>query len=135
MAYIIIADDDELVTELVRDTFQEYGHTVGTVGDGQAALDAIALKNPDLVILDANMPGNGILALRQIRQSPRFYALPVVMLTARRGESDVEIAMREGATAYVKKPFDPHNLVFRIEEILEKKNAGSAGTTDTLRFR
>lgn len=134
MAYIIIADDDELVTELVRETFQEYGHTVGAVGDGQAALDAIAVKNPDLVILDCGMPGNGILALRAIRQSPRYHALPVVMLTARRGEEDVKIALREGATAYVKKPFDPHHLVFRVEEILEAK-ATSAGTGSQLRLR
>lgn len=134
MAYVIIADDDELVTDLVRETFQEYGHTVGTVDNGQAALDAIAAKHPDLVILDANMPGNGILALRAIRQSPRFHTLPVVMLTARRGEEDVKIAMREGATAYVKKPFDPHHLVFRVEEILETK-ASESGTGSHLRLR
>ena len=101
----------------------------------QWKLDAIAAKNPDLAILDCGMPGNGILALRQIRQSPRFYNLPVVMLTARRGPGDVEIAMREGATAYVKKPFDPHHLVFRIEEILEKKIAGATGITQSLRLR
>jgi DNA-binding response OmpR family regulator len=137
MAYVIIADDDDLVTDLVRETFVEYGHTIGTVADAHAVLDAIALKNPDIVILDCNMPGNGILALREIRQSEQFFALPVVMLTARRSESDVEIALREGATAYVKKPFDPHHLVFTVEEILEKRAAGGGEgpTSEPPRFR
>lgn len=122
IAYIIVADDDELVGELVRTTLTGYGHTVGVVANGDDALKAVAAKNPDLLILDCNMPErSGMLALREIRRSQRFFGLPVLMLTARRGEADVELAMREGADDYVKKPFDPEELAFRVDELLDSK--------------
>lgn len=127
IAYIIVADDDELVADVVRATLTGYGHVVGVVGNGDAALKAVAAKNPDLLILDCNMPErSGLLALREIRQSHRFFELPVLMLTARRGEADVELAMREGADDYVKKPFDPDELAFRVDELLERKGRRSA---------
>lgn len=121
MAYIIVADDDPLVAELVRETLSSYGHIAGVVNNGDDALKAVWAKKPDLVILDCNMPErSGLLALREIRQSREFYDLPVLMLTARRSDADHELAMREGANDYVKKPFDPDELVFRAEELLKK---------------
>ncbi len=57
MAHIIIADDDEIVRDIVRDTFREYGHVVGCVNDGAAALEAIAATRPNLLILDCTKPG------------------------------------------------------------------------------
>ena len=119
MAYIIIADDDELVTDIAREALQEAGHTVGVVANGADAWQAILQKRPDLVILDCNMPeAGGILVLRQMRNRIDLASMPVLMLTGRRSDADVELAMREGATAYMKKPFDPDELVFRIENIV-----------------
>ncbi|HYN45183.1 MAG TPA: response regulator, partial [Allosphingosinicella sp.] len=83
--------------------------------------DIVEFKRPDLVILDCNMPEiGGIEALRQIRLLRIAYATPVLMLTARRGESDEEIAMRAGASDYLRKPFDPDQLVSRVEDLLRR---------------
>ena len=121
MALILIADDDELVIEVVRGAFGARGHIVGAVDDGMAVADIVEFKRPALVILDCNMPEiGGIEALRQIRLLRIAYATPVLMLTVRRGESDEEIAMRAGANDYLRKPFDPDQLVSRVENLLRR---------------
>lgn len=131
MAHIIVADDDEIVQELARRVLLEAGHSVGAVSDGKAALDAIWAKCPDLVVLDCSMPVlSGILALRQIRQSTDFYRLPVVMLTARSSNEDENVAMASGANDYVRKPFDPDELAFRVDDVLQKE--ARAGARDGL---
>jgi DNA-binding response OmpR family regulator len=129
MAHIIIADDDDIVAEAVFDAFARYGHAVGIVTNGADALKAVRAKTPDLLILDCNMPEmGGLTALREIRMSAEFYQLPIMMLTGRLAKVDVDLALREGADAYVKKPFDPDYLVFRAEEVLEKRRlSGVAG--------
>jgi DNA-binding response OmpR family regulator len=119
MAHIIIADDDDLVTEVVREALMEEGHIVGAVNNGGDAWRAIMTKRPDLVILDCNMPeASGIIVLREMRNRMEFASTPVLILTGRRSQGDVDLAMYEGATAYMKKPFDPDQLVFRVEELL-----------------
>jgi DNA-binding response OmpR family regulator len=121
MALILLADDDELVGEVVRDALSARGHIVGIVETGTDAVRVVEIKRPALVILDCAMPGlNGIEALRQIRLSRTAHRTPVLMLTGRRSESDVEIAMRAGANDYLKKPFDPNQLVARVESLLAK---------------
>jgi DNA-binding response OmpR family regulator len=122
MARIIIADDDEIVGEIVRDALIANGHGVGLVTDGDEALRVVKARRPDLLILDCNMPGtSGVLVLRELRNTPALFDLPVMMLTARRSSQDVDLAMFAGADAYVKKPFDPEQLVFQVEELLEEQ--------------
>lgn len=119
MARIIIADDDEIVGEIVRDALLASGHGAGLITDGAEALRVVKARRPDLLILDCNMPGlSGVLVLREVRKTPELFDLPVMMLTGRRSAQDVDIAMFAGADAYVKKPFDPEELVFKVEEIL-----------------
>jgi len=121
MARIIIAEDDEIVSEVVRDALTKAGHVVGVVEDGAGALAAIKAKRPDLVILDCNMPEvSGLLVLREIRNALDLYDTPVLMLTGRQSPRDVDLAYSQGADDYMKKPFDPDELVFRVEELLEK---------------
>lgn len=121
MALILIADDDELVIEVVRDALGERGHIVGAVDDGMAVADIVEFKRPALVILDCNMPEvGGIEALRRIRLLRVAYATPVLMLTGRCGDSDEEIAKRAGANDYLRKPFDPDQLVSRVEALLRR---------------
>lgn len=118
MARIIIADDDEIVATIVSDALFAAGHAVGWVSDGASALEVIRRRAPDVLILDCNMPGkSGIMVLRELRQSPDFYRLPVLMLTARGSTSDEEIARYEGANDYLTKPFDPIELIDRVEEL------------------
>jgi DNA-binding response OmpR family regulator len=124
MASILLADDDELVGDVVDAALSAEGHFVTLVQNGAEAVRAVALKRPDLVILDSSMPEmNGIEALIQIRASATGYSIPILMLTARRSPMDVEIAMRAGANRYLKKPFNPDQLVFVVEEMLAKSLA------------
>jgi DNA-binding response OmpR family regulator len=121
MALILIADDDELVIEIVRTALSARGHIVGAVDDGMPVAKIVEFKRPALVILDCNMPDlSGVEALREIRLLRFAYATPVLMLTARRGEADEEIAMRAGANDYLRKPFDPDQLVSRVEALLTR---------------
>lgn len=127
MALILLADDDELVGEVVREALSARGHIVGVVENGADAVRVVEVKNPELVILDCSMPGmNGIEALTKIRRSAA-YDTPILMLTARRSEMDVEIAMRAGANEYLKKPFDADQLVAVVEEMLRKSAVAGRG--------
>ena len=131
MAHIIVAEDDEIVGEIVRETLTASGHAVGVLADGVEALKVIRLKNPDLVILDCNMPGlGGVLVLREMRGAGELCEIPVLMLTGRRGQQDVELAMFQGANDYMTKPFDPEELGFRVDVLLEISRARQGRRTD-----
>lgn len=119
MALIIIADDDPIVAELARDVLEAEGYIVGLAPDGRFAFDAIRAKRPDLVLLDCGMPGmSGLDVLRLMRASPALHDIPVIMFTGRRGKQDVQIAYFSGVDAYIKKPIDPDELLFLVEETL-----------------
>ena len=127
MALILIADDDEMVVDIVRAALTARGHIVGAVDDGLPVLGVVEFKRPALVILDCSMPElSGIEALRQIRFSTKCFDTPVLMLTSRRSVADEEIAMRSGANDYLRKPFDPDQLVSRVETLLARASARQA---------
>lgn len=120
MARIIYAEDDELVGDIVRNTLIDAGHAVGVIPDGITALKVAKIKNPDLIILDCGIPGmGGVEVLRRIRNHQELFATPVLMLTSRASKSDIDIAMMAGATEYLKKPFDPEELIFIVENMLD----------------
>ncbi|HEX3423663.1 MAG TPA: response regulator transcription factor [Sphingomicrobium sp.] len=124
MARIIVAEDDAIVSDIVREALTNAGHVVGVVDNGVDALRAIQLKKPDLVILDCTMPElSGLIVLREMRTSTTLYDTPALVLTGRQSARDVELAYNQGADDYMKKPFDPDELVFRVEELLEKRKA------------
>ena len=125
MALILIADDDELVVDLVRSALNARGHVVGALNDGTSVRQVVELKRPDLVILDCSMPElPGVEALRQIRSSPTAYLTPVLMLTGRTSKADEEIAFRMGADDYIRKPFDMDQLIARVEVLLDENQPG-----------
>jgi DNA-binding response OmpR family regulator len=136
MALILIADDDEVVIEIVRETLGACGHIVGAVDDGLPVLSVVEFKRPALVILDCTMPElSGIEALRKIRLSSTCFATPVLILTARRARVDEEIAWRAGANDYLRKPFDPDQLVSRVEALLEAAEEQRKRATPPPAFR
>lgn len=121
MARIIIADDDDLITEIACDALMSAGHDPSAFSNGRDALQAVRSNKPDLVVLDCNMPGlNGLHVCRELRDSAEFEHLPVLFLTGRSSDFDVEIGYYEGATDYMTKPFDPDELVFRVRDLLLK---------------
>ena len=119
MARIIIVEDDEIVAEIVSDALAAAGHLASEVHDGAAALDAVNATEPDLVILDYNLPGQtGMEVLRQVRELAYAKAMPVMMLTSNASRVLKARAERTGADDYVVKPFAPDDLVRRVEALL-----------------
>ncbi|MEG3164091.1 response regulator transcription factor [Sphingomonas sp. PB2P19] len=122
MARIIYVEDDDLAGELVRDILTQAGHLVGVIGHGTLAYDTIAFKRPDLVILDRAVPGMpGMEILKRLRQAPETYLTPVLMLTGKRGGGLADEALEAGADDYLTKPFQPDDLVRRVEAALATK--------------
>jgi DNA-binding response OmpR family regulator len=121
LARIILADDDEIVAEIACSALIDAGHGAGWVADGEAALAAITRRRPDLLILDCNMPKlSGVTLLRQLRNSQEWCDLPVIMLTARTGETDEDLARYAGANDYIRKPFDTALFTARVEAVLNQ---------------
>jgi DNA-binding response OmpR family regulator len=119
MSFIIVADDDPVFCGLVREALERAGHVVGVVSDGETAAAVIALKQPDLAILDMNMPGcSGVDVVRKVRTNAHMYGLPLIMLTARGSSHDADIAYRAGADDYVSKPLDPDLLLACVDRQL-----------------
>lgn len=122
MARIVIADDDADIRELVVFKLRHGGHDVVPVADGAAAVEACTSQRPDLVILDVMMPGmSGLEAARALRQDTDMDGLPIIMLTARAQESDIEQGFEAGADDYVVKPFSPRELAARVDAVLARK--------------
>ncbi|MQW75529.1 response regulator [Nocardioides sp. dk4132] len=121
MARILVADDDVDIRELVEFKLSTLGHDITAVADGQAAVDACRSSRPDLAVLDVMMPGvSGLDAIRVIRADPVLADLPVILLTARAQESDVENGFDSGADDYITKPFSPRELASRVEALLAR---------------
>ena len=121
MARILVADDDVDIRELVEFKLSTMGHDVVAVGDGAAAIDACMEQKPDLAVLDMMMPGvSGLDAIRAIRAEPGLADLPVILLTARAQETDVETGFDSGADDYITKPFSPRELASRVQALLSR---------------
>lgn len=121
VARIVVADDDVDIRELVEFKLSTLGHDVVAVADGAAAIDACKAQRPDLAVLDVMMPGvSGLDAIRVIRADPALADLPVILLTARAQESDVETGFDSGADDYITKPFSPRELASRVQALLSR---------------
>lgn len=124
MAYILVADDDDLLGELLRFKLEDAGHDVTIVEEGGAALVQALSGAFDLLVLDAMMPVlSGLEVLKSLRADERGRALPVVMLTSRKAREDVVTALEAGANDYLTKPFIPDELVVRVNAILRSEDA------------
>jgi CheY-like chemotaxis protein len=116
---ILVADDDEDILALVKAVLERSGHEVVTVADGAEALATVRTRKPDLAVLDITMPRvDGLEVLRRLRADAETAALPVVLLSAQAQEADIERGFVTGASAYIKKPFSPRELVTRVAQLL-----------------
>ena len=121
---ILVADDEELIVELVCAALEPLGAMLETLNDGFEVIDVVTSIRPDLIILDCSMPGlSGVDVVRQIRASDDCFMIPILMLTGRRAAADEAIAKRAGANYYMRKPFDPGDLLARVEFILAETEA------------
>lgn len=120
-ALILVADDDPDIRDLVVFKLTQAGHSVRAVSDGAAALAAIRDERPDLAILDVMMPGlSGFDVLRAVGQDPATADLPVILLTARSRDVDVDTGFASGARDYIVKPFSPRELLHRVNGVLAR---------------
>jgi DNA-binding response OmpR family regulator len=116
-----VADDDIDIRELVEFKLTTLGHEIVAVHDGAAAIDACREHKPDLAVLDVMMPGmSGLDAIRVIRNDPALAGIPVILLTARAQETDVETGFESGADDYITKPFSPRELASRVQALLAR---------------
>lgn len=117
---VLVADDDELLLALLTHRLSARGYQVQTAQNGQDALDLARAERPDAIVLDAMMPVlDGFAALQQLKADPALSAIPVIMLTALKGESDVVAALDAGAADYLVKPFMAEELLSRLGRLLK----------------
>jgi DNA-binding response OmpR family regulator len=132
---VLVVDDDPAVADVVRRYLIRDGHAVECVHDGYEALRRVAEAPPDLVVLDLTLPGmDGLEVCRRLRAC---WPIPVVMLTARGGETDRLVGFETGADDYVTKPFSPRELALRVRSVLRRASSpdlpghlGSGSITD-----
>ena len=129
--HILIADDDQVLSEMLTQYFHTEGCKTDWAGDGQQALEKIGQSNYDIVVLDIMMPVlNGIDALKEIRQR---YSIPVIMLTARGDDLDRILGLELGADDYLAKPCNPRELYARIKAVLRRSSSGGNDFAEKLR--
>jgi two-component system cell cycle response regulator len=115
---VLVVDDDRSLTALISVKLTQRNFGVMTAHNGNEALTAAKGRNPDLIILDINMPGQtGHDVLRTLKQDPDTAKIPVLMLTASAKQHDVVGALHSGAMDYIVKPIDINDLVTRVEKL------------------
>ena len=118
MINVLLIDDDRRHSELLSEYCRRFGIEVDCVYDGREALQRIAATNPDLLLLDVMLPGkDGFALCREIRRGSK---LPIIMLTARGDVVDRVTGLELGADDYIAKPFEPRELVARIQTVLRR---------------
>jgi len=115
---ILVIDDDKKLNQLLKDYLADFGFHTLTATHPAEGLTKLRQKSPDLVILDVMLPEmNGFEVCKRIRQT---HSVPVIMLTARGEPTDKIVGLEIGADDYVAKPFEPRELVARIQAVLRR---------------
>jgi len=123
MATILVVDDDPDICALLEFKLTSGGHLVTVENDGEAALAALEQQNVDLVLLDWMMPRMGGLEVcLAMRADERFTQIPVLMLTAKAQEADVQRGLAAGADDYILKPFSPREVAARVDASLARSS-------------
>jgi DNA-binding response OmpR family regulator len=116
---ILAADDDEDILELVTFRLERSGYTVLRARDGEEAWSIAISARPDLAVLDVMMPKiDGFELTRRLRAEPSTSRMPIILLTARAQDADVQQGFDAGADDYIRKPFSPQELRARVQAIL-----------------
>jgi DNA-binding response OmpR family regulator len=124
MAKILIAEDERDIRDLIELTLTAFaGHQVVKAVDGQDALEKAPLVMPDLIMMDVRMPRmTGYQACAAMKQIDSIKNIPVVFLSAKGQDSEIDTGLDVGAFDYILKPFAPDELAARVAEILAKFN-------------
>ena len=121
---ILLVDDEAGLREAVQAYLEDSGFTVEVASNATEGWDKLQISTPDVIISDIMMPQvDGYQFLEQVRDDPRYKALPFVFLTARGMTSDRIQGYSSGVDAYLPKPFDPEELVAIVSNLIERKVA------------
>ena len=125
---VLVVEDEQDIAGLIKHALERAGDgQVHIVSSGDAALRAIAEQVPDVIILDLNLPVlSGTEVCRIVRSRPETASIPIIMLTARTGESDRVTGLDLGADDYVTKPFSLRELAARVRAVLRRRQAATA---------
>jgi DNA-binding response OmpR family regulator len=129
---ILVVDDERNIRAVLQRRLEASGYQVITSPDGLDGLELARLKKPDLIILDLMLPkldGNSV--CRELRNDPACSKIPIIMLTGRTQERDIQQGIMEGANLYITKPFQHEQLLESIADLLlaaEREAALRSGT-------
>ncbi len=119
MSTVLVVEDSLPQREMISQLLKGYGLRVIVAGDGVEALEQIQSSSPDLVVLDIIMPRmNGYEVCRRLKANSRTQNLAVVMCSAKKEEFDRYWGIKQGADAYIAKPFEPHELIGTVKQLL-----------------
>jgi two-component system, OmpR family, phosphate regulon response regulator PhoB len=122
MAKILLAEDDKQIADMISFKLSNSGHQVVRAQDGEQAVKLVAREKPDLILLDAMMPGlSGFEVLRRLKADSAVRSIPIIMVTAKGHERDVLTGLRGGAIDYIVKPFSLKELSARVELALRRE--------------
>jgi len=121
MAKIVIAEDEPDIRELIAFTLRFAGYEVITGNNGEEGYQLTKSERPDLVMLDVRMPKlTGYEACKRIKAESELANIPVIFLSAKGQENEIEQGLAAGAEEYLLKPFAPDQLVDRVKTVLAK---------------
>jgi two-component system response regulator MprA len=118
-ARILVVEDDYLIREVLNTALSDEGYTVDVAEDGMSAVDYLAERRPDLVVLDLALPRvDGLRVCEIVREQPSTSDVPVLVVSAMASASVVQAAYRAGANAYLDKPFDLSDFLSNVQSLL-----------------
>lgn len=127
MKTVLIAEDNPINRELLRELLEVRGYAVTEACNGQEAVAMVEQGSPDIVLLDIGMPVlDGFGVVRKLRENPRFTSLPVVAVTAYAMQGDREKIMDSGFDGYLSKPVDSKSLIQELERLIVSEEHGRA---------
>jgi DNA-binding response OmpR family regulator len=130
---ILVAEDASDIRELIAFTLEMHGYEVITARDGLEALELARKFDPDLVMLDVRMPRmSGYEACRALKADSHTAPAPVVFLSARGQEEEVQAGRAAGAVAYIQKPFSIDDLIERVGKLLQEHPRQTVSDEETL---
>ena len=121
MTKILIAEDERDIRELVSFSLQFGGFVVVQAANGAEAVERAQAEKPDLILMDVRMPKmTGYEACKQMKQIPELRDIPVVFLSAKGQETEIQTGLEVGAEEYILKPFAPDELVKQVQIVLDR---------------
>ncbi len=122
MSTVLLVEDSATQREMISDFLKEKGLKVTIARDGIEALEKVAANRPDLVLLDIVMPRmNGFEFCRRLKSNPKTNQIPVVMCSSKSEQFDRYWGLKQGADAYIAKPFHPSELANTLKHLLRKQ--------------